>query len=66
MLSSYTAKYTRTKSGYTGQIVEWPEVVTEGKDVDECRAMLEDALRIFVIVIVVRYRSRGFNFNGHY
>jgi predicted RNase H-like HicB family nuclease len=28
-----------------GQLVEWPEVVTEGKDVEKCRAMLEDALQ---------------------
>jgi len=26
-----------------GQLVEWPEVITEGKDIDECRAMLKDA-----------------------
>jgi len=28
-----------------GQLVEWPEVVTEGKSLEECREMLEDALR---------------------
>ena len=27
---SYTAKYTEISTGYMGQIVEWPEVVTEG------------------------------------
>jgi predicted RNase H-like HicB family nuclease len=27
-----------------GQLVEWPEVVTEGADLEECRAMLRDAL----------------------
>ena len=27
-----------------GQLVEWPEVVTEGKDLEECRSMLRDAL----------------------
>jgi predicted RNase H-like HicB family nuclease len=44
MLQSYTAKYTRFPGGYMGQLVEWPEVVTEGADLDECRAMLRDAL----------------------
>ncbi|MFZ2633024.1 MAG: type II toxin-antitoxin system HicB family antitoxin [Desulfosalsimonadaceae bacterium] len=44
MITSYTAKYTKIKSGYMGQLIEWPEVVTEGKDIDECRAMLRDAL----------------------
>jgi predicted RNase H-like HicB family nuclease len=27
-----------------GQLVEWPEVVTEGKDIEECRMMLRDVL----------------------
>jgi predicted RNase H-like HicB family nuclease len=41
---AYTAKYLKTSTGYMGQLVEWPEVVTEGKDLDECREMLRDAL----------------------
>ncbi len=32
MLSNYTAKYIKISSGYIGQLVEWPEVVTEGKN----------------------------------
>jgi predicted RNase H-like HicB family nuclease len=46
---SYTAKYTKIDSGYLGQLIEWPEVVTEGKDLEECRAMLRDALREMVL-----------------
>ncbi len=49
MLSRYTAKYTRIPSGFMGQLVEWPEVVTEGKDLDDCRRMLEDALNEMVL-----------------
>ena len=45
MISSYTARYTKIDSGYMGQLVEWPEVVTEGKTIEECREMIEDALR---------------------
>ena len=41
---NYTAKYTKTETGYMGQLVEWPEVVTEGKDLEQCREMLRDAL----------------------
>ena len=41
---SYTARYTKISSGYLGQLVEWPEVVTEGSDLEECRSMLRDAL----------------------
>ena len=49
MLSNYTAKYTRLDSGYMGQLVEWPEVITEGKTLDECREMLKDALSEMVL-----------------
>jgi predicted RNase H-like HicB family nuclease len=45
MLKTYTAKYTRISSGYMGQMVEWPEVVTEGKTLEECRELLQDALK---------------------
>lgn len=45
MVKSYTAKYTKLDSGYMGQLIEWPEVVTEGGDIEECRSMLRDALR---------------------
>ena len=44
MTSSYTAKYTKISSGYMGQLVEWPEVVTEGRTLEECRESLHDAL----------------------
>jgi len=46
---NYAAKYTKIDSGYMGQLVEWPEVVTEGKDLEECRAMLRDALNEMVL-----------------
>ena len=45
MLKTYTAKYTRIDSGYMGQLVEWPEVITEGKSLDDCRQLLQDALQ---------------------
>ena len=41
---NYTAKYTKIASGYMGQLVEWPEVITEGQDLEDCRSMLRDAL----------------------
>ena len=46
---SYTAKYTKISSGYMGQLIEWPEVVTEGDDLENCRAMLRDALEEMVL-----------------
>jgi predicted RNase H-like HicB family nuclease len=45
MLKTYTANYTKIPSGYMGQLVEWPEVITEGKSLEECRDLLQDALR---------------------
>jgi predicted RNase H-like HicB family nuclease len=32
-----------------GQLVEWPEVVTEGRTLEECREMLQDALREMIL-----------------
>lgn len=49
MFTTFTAKYTKIDSGYMGQLIEWPEVVTEGKDVEECRAMLRDALNEMIL-----------------
>ena len=54
MFSTFTAKYTKIDSGYMGQLIEWPEVVTEGKDVEECREMLEDALH----EVILAYRRQ--------
>jgi predicted RNase H-like HicB family nuclease len=45
MLKTYTAQYTRIPSGYMGQLVEWPEVITEGKTLENCRESLQDALQ---------------------
>jgi predicted RNase H-like HicB family nuclease len=47
---SYTACYTKTESGYTGQLLEWPEIITEGATIEDCREMLEDAAREMIEV----------------
>ena len=47
--STYTAKYTKISSGYMGQLVEWPEVVTEGQTLEECRELLKDALHEMIL-----------------
>ena len=44
MTHTYTAKYTQISSGYMGQLIEWPEVITEGRTIEKCREMLQDAL----------------------
>jgi len=49
MVRSYTARYTKISSGYMGQLVEWSEVITEGKTIEECREMLRDALREMIL-----------------
>ncbi len=55
MVRSYTAKYTKISSGYMGQLIEWPEVITEGRNIEECRAMLRDALQ----EMMEAYRQQG-------
>jgi len=54
---NYTAKYTKIDSGYMGQLVDWPEVITEGKNLEECRSMLKDALHEMVLA----YKELGKN-----
>jgi predicted RNase H-like HicB family nuclease len=55
VVRGYTAKYTKIDAGYMGQLVEWPEVITEAKTIEECRALLRDALR----EMVAAYRQQG-------
>lgn len=45
MLKTYTARYTKIPSGYMGQLVEWPQVLTAGKTLEQCRKLLKDALQ---------------------
>ena len=39
-----------------GQLVDWPEVITEGKTIEECRELLKDALH----EMMVSYQEKGF------
>ena len=55
MINTSTAKYTKIESGYMGQLIEWPEVITEGENLEECREMLQDALR----EMIVAYKQQG-------
>ena len=38
-----------------GQLVEWPEVITEAKTLEECREMLKDAL----MEMLLAYKQQG-------
>ncbi len=58
MSKNYTAKYTRLETGYMGQLVEWPEIVTEGKTFEDCRQSLKDALHEMILA----YRQMGKEF----
>jgi predicted RNase H-like HicB family nuclease len=55
VVRNYTAKYTKISSGYMGQLIEWPEVITEGRTIEECRTMLRDALQ----EMMEAYRQQG-------
>ena len=41
----FTACYTKIEHGYMGKILEWPGVITEGEDIEDCEEMLKDAAR---------------------
>jgi predicted RNase H-like HicB family nuclease len=49
MLTTYTAKYTKIPTGYMGQLIEWQEVITEGKTLEDCREMLQDATQEMIL-----------------
>ena len=55
MFHTYTAKYRKIDSGYMVQLVEFPEVITEGKDIEDCREMLRDALDEMILA----YEEQG-------
>ncbi len=54
-MRSYTAKYTKIGTGYMGQVIEWPEIITEGKDIEDCRAMVREALK----EMMAAYQQQG-------
>ena len=51
----FTACYTKIENGYIGQLLEWPNVITEGETLNECKEMLIDAAEEMAIV----YREDG-------
>ena len=53
---NFTACYTKLEHGYMGQLLEWPGVITEGDDIDDCRECLIDAATEMALV---------YNENGH-
>ena len=55
MTAISTARYTRIDAGYMGQLVERPDVISEGSTIKECREMLDDALREMILA----YRQQG-------
>lgn len=55
MIATFTARFTKIESGYMGELIEWPEVITEGFDLEDCRRMLEDALH----EMITAYREGG-------
>ena len=48
-IENYTAHYVKIDSGYLAQLVEWPEVVTEGVNLEDARESLKDALNEMVL-----------------
>ena len=40
---NFTACYRKLEHGYMGQLLEWPGVITEGEDINDCRDLLVEA-----------------------
>ncbi len=55
MFINFTAKYTKIPSGFLGQLIEWPEVLTKVRDLEDCRAQLRDALNEMILA----YQQQG-------
>lgn len=55
IIENYTARYTKIDSGYMAQLVEWPEVITEGVDLEDAKESLRDALKEMIIA----YQAKG-------
>ena len=41
----FTACYQKLEHGYMGKLLEWPGVITESDDLDDCRECLIDAAK---------------------
>lgn len=48
-MDEYNACYTPIPSGYMGQLLDWPEVITEGATLQECTELLQDALNEMIL-----------------
>ena len=53
----FTACYTKLEHGYMGQLLEWPGVITEGNDLEDCEEMLKDAAHEMFLV----YKDENMN-----
>ena len=49
MIKNYTAKYTKINFGYMVQLIELPEVITDGENIEECSEMHRDALKGMIL-----------------
>ena len=49
MITNYTIKYMKNELGYTGQLLEWPDVISEGSSIEDCKAMVIDALNEMIL-----------------
>ena len=55
MLTTFTVTYTKIGSGYMGQLIEWPEVISEGETLELCRQSIQDALK----EMIAAYRQQN-------
>lgn len=44
VVMTYTARYSETEAGYSGELLEWDEVTAEGTTLEGCRKVLHETL----------------------
>jgi len=49
MLTTFAISYTKISSGYMGQLIEWPEVISEEETLEWCRQSVQDAWQEMIL-----------------
>jgi predicted RNase H-like HicB family nuclease len=52
---TFTISYTKISSGYMGQLIEWPEVISEGETLELCRQSVQDVIQ----EMIAAYRQQN-------
>ena len=57
MINEYTTRFVKSEDGFIGQIVEWPDIVSKGRSLEDCRDSLGTTLKQMIQEYVVEGRA---------